>query len=164
MTRTPMAYTLPEFLAHAIALEKEAAERYLELAEMMEAHDNPEPAKVFRDMARFSKMHCNDIAKRARGVDVPQLKSWQFRWRLPPEVGDYAEDGSHFMMTPFNALTYARENEIRGMEYYREVAAKSSDPEVKRLGNEFADEEKGHVEALDRWIAGKHPSAQHQSA
>ena len=32
-----MNYTLPEFLAHAIALEHEAAERYLELADMMEA-------------------------------------------------------------------------------------------------------------------------------
>ena len=30
-----MSYTLPEFLAHAVALEHEAAERYLELADMM---------------------------------------------------------------------------------------------------------------------------------
>ena len=29
-----MNYSLPEFLAHAIALEHEAAERYLELADM----------------------------------------------------------------------------------------------------------------------------------
>ena len=44
-----MDYTLPQFLAHAIALEREAAERYLELADMMEAHRNDEVAALFRD-------------------------------------------------------------------------------------------------------------------
>ena len=35
-----MDLALPEFLAHAVALEQEAAERYMELAAMMEAHRN----------------------------------------------------------------------------------------------------------------------------
>jgi hypothetical protein len=38
--QSDMSYSLPEVLAHAIALENEAAERYLELADMMEAHRN----------------------------------------------------------------------------------------------------------------------------
>jgi rubrerythrin len=48
-----MDYTLPEFLAHAIALEHEAAERYLELADMMEAHRNDPVSALFRDMVRY---------------------------------------------------------------------------------------------------------------
>jgi len=48
-----MSYTLPEFFAHAVALEDEAADRYLELADMMEAHRNDEVSRVFRDMNRF---------------------------------------------------------------------------------------------------------------
>ena len=47
-----MSYTLPEFLAHAIAMEQEAADRYLELADMMEAHHNDAVSAVFRDMCR----------------------------------------------------------------------------------------------------------------
>ena len=43
-----MNYDLPEFLAHAIALEHEAAERYLELADMMEAHRNDPVSALFR--------------------------------------------------------------------------------------------------------------------
>ena len=35
-----MSYALPEFLAHAVPLEQETADRYLELADMMEAHRN----------------------------------------------------------------------------------------------------------------------------
>jgi hypothetical protein len=67
-----MNYTLPEFLAHAIALEREAAERYLELADMMEAHRNDEVSSLFRDMVRYSRLHHDSIVERARTV-----------WRCP---------------------------------------------------------------------------------
>lgn len=56
-------------------------------------------------------------------------------------------------MTPYHALQYARENEVRGRDYYRSVADNSEDAEVRRLGNEFANEETEHCEALDRLIA-----------
>lgn len=146
-----MSYTLPDFLAHAIALEREAEERYGELAATMDAHNNPETARVFRDMARFSKMHGDAVAERAIDLPVSKLASWEFRWQLPPEVGE--DEGLHYLMTPYHALKYARDNEIRGMAYYSEVAASSEDPEVQRLGAEFANEEKQHIDALERWIA-----------
>jgi rubrerythrin len=146
-----MSYSLPEFLAHAIALEREAEERYLELADMMEVHHNLDTAKVFREMARFSKLHGDTIAERTKHLEIRKLKSWEFRWQLPPEFG--GDDGLHYLMTPYHALNYARENEIRGMDYYRAAAEKSQDEEVRRLGNEFANEEKEHVAALDRRIA-----------
>ena len=57
-----MSYALPEFLAHAVALEQEAADRYLELADMMEAHRNDAVSAVFRDMTRFRRC----IATRSR--------------------------------------------------------------------------------------------------
>jgi rubrerythrin len=146
-----MSYSLPEFLAHAIALEREAEERYHELADMMEVHHNLDTAKVFRDMARFSKMHGDEISERAKHVELRKIAPWEFCWRLPPEVGD--DEGLHYLMPPYNALLYARENEIRGMDYYRAAAEGSDDAEVRRLGHDFADEERQHVEALDRWIA-----------
>lgn len=146
-----MGYTLAEFLAHAIALEQEAAERYAELADMMEAHNNLETAAVFRDMARFSTMHGDEIKQRARALELPKLLSWQYRWKTPPEVGD--DNDIHYLMTPYHALRYARDNEIRGMEYYSSAATGSDDAEVKRLGADFAAEEREHVEALDKWIA-----------
>jgi len=146
-----MNYSLPEFLALSIALERETEERYLELADMMEAHLNLDTANVFRDMARFSKMHGDEITERAKHVQLPKLKSWTYRWRPPAhEVGD--DEGIHYLMTPWHALQYARENEFRGMDFYRKAAENSLDEEVRRLGNEFAAEEMEHVEALDRWI------------
>jgi rubrerythrin len=146
-----MNYTLPEFLAHAIALEHEAAERYLELADMMEAHRNDEVSALFRDMVRFSRMHHDSIVERAQGVALPALRSWQYRWTHPPEAGgDEAFDAT---LDAYSALRYARENEVRALDYYSAVGMQSSDGEVKRLAAEFAAEETEHVEALDDWLA-----------
>lgn len=146
-----MSYTLPEFLAHAIQLENEAAERYLELADMMEAHDNREVAALFRDMVHFSQLHRDDIRRRVGDIELPKLRSWEYRWSTPPEVG--GEEGFDYMIEPYNALRYARENEVRAMEYYSSVGQESSDPEVRRLAAEFASEEAEHVDALDDWLA-----------
>jgi rubrerythrin len=145
-----MSYTLPEFLAHAIAMEEEAAERYLELADMMESHRNDEVSALFRDMHRYSLMHRDSIRERVGSIELPKLKSWQYRWRTPPEMGD--EDAFDYMIEAYNALRYARENEERAREYYRSVADESVDAEVKRLAGEFAAEEQEHVEAIDKWL------------
>ena len=145
-----MSYTLPEFLAHAIAMEQEAADRYLELADMMEAHRNDEVATVFRDMVRFSEMHRDSIRDRAAGIELPNIRSWQYRWRTPPEVG--GEEAFDYMLEPYNALKYARGNELRSMKYYRSVAEEAKDAAVKHLAAEFAAEEREHVLALDEWL------------
>jgi rubrerythrin len=146
-----MSYTLPEFLAHAVALEEEAAERYLELADMMEAHRNDEVSRVFRDMNRFSRMHRDEIRSRVGSIELPRLKSWEYRWSTPPEAG--GEEAFDYMLEPYHALKYARENELRAMQYYRSVAKEAEEAELKRLATEFADEETQHVAALDQWLA-----------
>ncbi len=146
-----MNYSLPEFLAHAIALEHEAAERYLELADMMEAHRNDEVSALFRDMVRFSRMHHDSIVERAQGVALPALRSWQYRWTHPPEAG--GDEAFDVTLDAWSALHYARENEVRALDYYSGVGMQSSDDEVRRLATEFAAEETEHVQALDDWLA-----------
>ena len=146
-----MDYTLPLFLAHAIALEREAAERYLELADMMEAHRNDEVATLFRDMVRFSRLHHDSIVLRASGIALPVIAPWQYAWRHPPEAG--GEEAFDPALNAYDALRYARENELRAMQYYSDAGLSSSDAEVKRLAAEFAAEETEHVQALDDWLA-----------
>src|SRR5450759_839488 len=61
--------------------------------------------------------------------------------------------GFDHVIEAYNALKYAHANELRAMQYYRSVAEESTDPEVRRLAADFADEESEHVAALDQWIA-----------
>lgn len=146
-----MSYTMPEFLAHAIAMEREAAERYLELADMMEAHHNLEVSRLFRDMVRYSTLHGDSIVQRASGMDLPRLRSWQYRWVAPTEVGD--EDAFDYRLKPHQALEYARINEMRAAEFYQTVADATGDPDVRSLALEFSAEERDHTAALDRKLA-----------
>lgn len=143
--------SLPGFLARAIALEHEAAERYLELADMMEAHRNDAVAALFRDMVHYCRLHHDSIVERARGVQLPRLRSWEFRWTLPGEVG--GEEAFDPTLDPWNALQYALENETRAMTYYSKVGIASTVPEIRRLAAEFAAEETEHMEALQDWLA-----------
>ena len=144
-------YSLAEFLAHAIALEREAAERYLELADMMEAHRNDDVSALFRDMVRYSRMHHDSIVERAGGLALPELRSADYRWSEPPEAG--GEEAFDYTLDAYSALLYARENEMRARDYYNTVGEHTTDAEVKRLAGEFALEESEHVEALEDWIA-----------
>lgn len=156
-----MSYSLPEFLAHAVSLEQEAAERYLELADMMEAHSR-EVSDLFRNMHRFSELHRDQIRARIGAVQVPELRSWQYRWRVPPEVG--GEEAFDPSLDAYTALRYARENEKRAMLYYRSVADEAEDAEVKRLAGDFASEEAEHVASLEKWLGvTPRPSATFQA-
>lgn len=146
-----MHLTLPEFLAHAIALESEAAERYLELADMMESYRNDAVAALFREMVHYSRLHHDSIVERARGVELPRLRSWQYRWRHPPEAG--GDEAFERGLSAYDALRYARENEFRAQAWYSSVHIAASDPELRRLAGAFAAEEAEHVEALDAWLA-----------
>ena len=81
---------------------------------------------------------------------------------MPPEAG--GEEAFDYTLDAYSALRYARENEVRAMDYYTKVGLHSSDPEVQTAGGEFAAEETEHVDALDDWLARTpRPSATWQS-
>ena len=56
-------------------------------------------------------------------------------------------------MTPRQALGLALHNEIRGRDFYSQVAAESPDQSVRLIAREMAEEESGHVRQLEHWIA-----------
>lgn len=149
-----MTSTVALFLAHSIALETEAGDRYEELADVMEVHNNPEVATLFRQMSEFSRKHAASVRERAEPfLPLPRLKSWEYRWNAPepPEVGDFT--GTHYLMTPFHALQFALANERRGWEFYNRAAIDSPDAEVRQLARAFAEEEAEHVKELEEWLA-----------
>ena len=69
-------------------------------------------------------------------------------------------DRTHYMMTPYHCIHLALQNEKRGHQYYADIAHKSPDPEVRKLAQQFADEEAQHVVMLEKWSATiKEPEA-----
>ena len=148
------ASPLALFLAHALALENDAAERYAELADSLAVHNNPEVAQLFRTLGAYSRRHHQEVAGIAESVGhIPRLAPWEFSWYTPEPPETSAFDGTNYLMTPRDALELALTAEQQGYNYYAAAAERAADPEVKRLATHFAEEEAAHVRTVASWLA-----------
>lgn len=145
--------SVEEFLAYAIHLEQEAASRYGQLADAMEAGGNREVGKLFRRLADYSRLHLADARARSGFREIPKMNPDEFVWpglESPETAAIWAAD-------PFigreQALEIALDAETAGLEYYKGVLDTTSDPEIKAFAEEFVSEESAHVAELKKWIA-----------
>jgi rubrerythrin len=141
------------FLAHAIALEREAARRYEELSAAMGTEGNRELREFFDRMAHFSRLHLKEARDRAGFRDLPVLAESDYDWPdgIAPETADWVGVDAH--LDARGALQLAIESERRGHAYYAAIAATTTDAELRHIAAEFAAEEGEHLAALERLIA-----------
>lgn len=144
--------SLAEFLAHALELEVESAERYRELADNMQVHNNLEVSELFRKLARYGDEHAAEVQARAAGLELPYISPWDFKWSCPEAPEAPCMEDTHYLMNKCQALQLALHNEIRGRDFYAQVAASSDDPAVKKAATEMAAEEDSHVAMLREWV------------
>lgn len=145
--------SIAEFLAHALELEVESAERYRELADNMQVHNNLEVAELFRRLARYGDAHAAEVQQRAAAHELPSIPPWDFKWSCPEAPEAPCMEDAHYLMSKCQALELALHNEIRGRDFYAQVAATSTDPEVQAAAAEMAAEEDTHVVMLREWFA-----------
>jgi len=148
--------TVEELLAHSMNMETEAAERYREIADAMEVHNNPEVADLFNLLAGYADKHAAEMEERAKDLTLPHIAPWDFIWEDgdSPEAADMSQ--MHYKMTPYHVLQVAMKVEKGAHEFYGKIAQDSTDPQVIELALEFAEEEKEHVELLEGWV-GRYP-------
>ncbi len=148
----PIINTIEELLVHATEVEKEAQERYEDLAGQMDMHNNPRVAKLFRAMAEVEKKHVDRLNTLAKGHDLQSKHASDFAWPdlEAPESVPIGE--GHYRMSEHEALDLALECERRAGNFYASIAEATSDPQVKELANTFAEEERLHQELVQKWI------------
>ncbi|RJF82120.1 rubrerythrin [Azospirillum cavernae] len=139
------------FLAHACALEEDAANRFSDLSESMKTYGNTEIAAFFGQMATFSRMHLAEARKRSGFRDIPDLAPEDFQWPDDESPEAASMEGSHYLMTVEYALELALDSERRGQAFYADVARTTTDSEVRMMAEEFAAEEAEHVAQLEIW-------------
>ena len=140
------------FLAHACALEEDAANRFTDLSEAMKTYGNQDVATFFGRMAEFSRLHLAEARKRSGFRQLPALAADEFQWPDGESPEAASMEGSHYLMTVEYALELALDSEKRGHAFYAEVARTTTDAEVRMMAEEFAAEEAEHVAELERWI------------
>ncbi|MCP4076146.1 MAG: ferritin family protein [Gammaproteobacteria bacterium] len=144
---------LETFLALAYLLEIESSDRYTELADNMQVHNDPEVEQLFRKLSEYSGKHASEIIEHAEGMVLPNVASWDFEWQSPEGPETTAFEFVEYQITPVKVLQLALHNEIRGHDFYAHIAEQSPSEEIRKLATEFTDEESEHVELLKNWIA-----------
>ncbi len=144
--------TLPELLAHALAMESEAAERYGELAVQMETHHKTAVARIFRRLESAERKHLGELEEMCKKVELPHYAPWDFKWTgaESPEAIDTGR--VHYQLSVREAILLAFEHERRAAEFYAGIAESAEAADVKQLAREFAAEEQEHIGWLEAWL------------
>lgn len=147
---------LAELLRAAHTIENEARVRYGELADQLEAHNNPEVATLFRRMAEIETLHAANILALAEEMATPLADAGA----APPGRDEGPETAptaaAHYLMTPHHALSIMLKNEQRAFRFYDEIARSTAAAGVRTLARRLAREEKEHIRLAREWLA-KHP-------
>jgi rubrerythrin len=146
----PKISSLADLLAAAYQIEADAVERYGVLAGQMETHNNPELVAVFRDLARAEAIHRDEIKRLAGYIDVVSHACRMAKWTRgeSPEEADLGK--AHYLMTPWHALDLALASEKRALAFFTSIVQTTTDPGIKKMAEEFAEEENEHVNLVYR--------------
>ena len=145
--------SVEEFLAYAIHLEKEAADRFGELADAMESAGNREVGQLFRRLSHYSTLHLADASARSGFREMPEVDPEDFVWpdlESPERAAIWAADP---LIGREESLEIALAAEQAGLGFYQSVLDSTDDPEIMALAKEFVKEEDEHVAELKKWIA-----------
>jgi rubrerythrin len=151
-TAVPKIISVADLFAVAYRIEADAVERYELLADQMETHNNPELVGVFRDLSRAEAIHRDEIRRLAGSLDIATQA-----YRIPKwSSGDGPEEAelgaAHYMMTPWHALRLALAGEQRALDFFSSIAQTAKDAQIKKLAEEFVEEEAEHVNLVHRLL------------
>ena len=145
-------HSAPELYAHAIAIEREAAERYSEFAERMADLGNDAVASVFAWLASVEGEHLVTLQQRTEGVQLPEPVLNRYRWLDSGAPETSARELIFRLMTPRRALEIALAAEKRAQAFFEGVMMTADDPALRALAQEMAMEEQGHVALVERLL------------
>ena len=140
----------PELYAHAIAIEREAAERYSEFAERMADLGNEAVAELFDRLAGFEAEHLEALLRRTQGVALPELATNEYKWLDAGAPETAARELVFRLMSPRQALAIALAAEKRAQVFFERVFMTPGDPALRGLAQEMALEEQTHVGMVER--------------
>jgi rubrerythrin len=145
-------HSTPELYAHAIAFEREAAERYSEFAERMLDEGRNDLAELFGMLARAEMEHLDTLEKRTEGIALSPIAEGRYKWLDAQAPETVARELVFRLMTPRNALAIALQAERRALAFFDHTAWSTSDPGVRSLAREMAADEREHVALLARML------------
>ena len=141
--------TLIELYAHALALEREAFKRFVELERLMRDAGVDHIAEEFGRIGREEQEQYEALALGTAERELPEIAPWEYAWH-------YLGSGADKVSAPKNAreaLTVALSTERRAQSFYVDVAEHANDDAVCAFAAEMAADEQRHVQRLEQLLA-----------
>jgi rubrerythrin len=133
-------------------MEVEAAQRYTELADAMETHNNRDVAGLFRTMAEIENRHASQLMARMGWREPPPTPEEPAPWGGFEAPESAPSDEIHYLMQPYHALEIALANEERAAHFFGRLADIASLPDIREAAMELRDEERAHVVLVKEWM------------
>jgi rubrerythrin len=157
------ALTLEQFMAQALAMERDAVERYTEFADMLETANNPEVATLFRTIAGYEAKHAEQIMAEMGWTQAPPPPDIPFGAPGAESPEAMPLDEVHYLMQPWHALQLALTAEKRAQAFFAVLARMATTDAVRRAAQELQAEEAEHVKLVQQWLE-KVPAPDHDWA
>jgi rubrerythrin len=141
-----------ELYAHAIAIEREAVERYSELAGLMDDRGDAAAAEVFATLAGFEAEHLESLRRRTEGVEVPDLRAGEYRWLDAGAPETAARELVFRLIGPREALQIALGAERRAQAFFEDAMLRAEDPALRALAREMSADEGEHILLIERLL------------
>ncbi len=145
-----------DLLAIAYQIEVDAVDRYDLLADQMDVCNNNELAELFRKLSHIEGLHAKHILEQAGAEGLPDIDLISIEWEGgdSPEALDLSQ--VHYLMKPWHAVKLALAGEQRAQEFFEGLRDRVEGAELIALVEEFAEEEREHVEMMQAELA-KYP-------
>jgi rubrerythrin len=141
--------TLIDLYAHALAIERDAFKRFVELERFMRDAGMDYLAEEFGRIGREEQEQYEALALGTAERDLPQLESWEYAWHYLGAAADKAAAPQ----SARDALKLALATERRAQNFYIDVAEHASDDAVCAFAAEMAQDEQRHIMRLEQLLA-----------
>ena len=147
--RCPIA-TIEEFYAHALAIEREAAERYEEFEAWFSDRGADVLAGLCHNLAVLERSHLAALlAGEPRPGTLPVLPGGGYRWLEAGSPEAAARELFYRVASERHLMEIALHAEKKAQRFFEWVAEHAPSEPVRTLARELAQEEAEHV----RWVS-----------
>ena len=141
--------TLIELYAHALAIEREAFKRFVELERFMRDVGLDYIADEFERIGREEQEQYEALAIGTAERELPAIADWEYAWHyLGPQA-----DRARAPKNAREALTLALSVERRSQNFYVDVAEHTNDDTLCAFAAEMAADEQRHILRLEQLLA-----------
>ena len=137
--------SVEEFYAHALAIEREAMERYQEFDHYFRGRGEEVLAGLCANLARLEGDHLRELVEASAHLQLPAIDASGYCWIEAHSPEASVREVFYRIATPRHLLEAALQAEIRAFEFFDNVVHTTPEPQVRALASEMAAEEMQHI-------------------